>query len=390
MEFQEKFLRILIVHSSAELYGSDRSLLDFVRSRSSGMEVTVALPEYGILVPKLESAGATVIVGEVCKIERTMLSVPGLFRIALSLVRAVFFLSKAQRKSSFNLVYSNTVAVFGGALCARLWRVPHIWHVREIFSGSKAITLGFRHLVAKLSSTVVCNSTHTRDWIYVTGDVEKYLVIWNGYDAPKVNVDRHAERVSLGASGHDVLFVLVGRINAWKGQQLLVEAFAKLVVGTDCRARLAIVGSAPVGQEQYERDLEACISKANCSDKVILIPYHPDIEHVWIAADVVVVPSTNPEPFGRVAIEAMGFGRPVIAAAHGGLVEIVVDGETGCLVTPCDVSALAAAMFRMMSDTDLRLRMGAAGRARQTALFSLEGYATQLNEVMRTASSKHS
>ncbi|KAF3998164.1 glycosyltransferase family 4 protein [Glaciimonas immobilis] len=386
MEFKAKKLRVLVVHSSAELYGSDRSLLDFVRNRNPDMEFTVALPEHGILVRELENAGAMVIVGEVCKIERAMLSPLGMLRLTKRAVRSVFFLTRVHRNISFDLVYSNTVAVMGGAFCARLWRIPHVWHVRELLEGSRALTWSFRHLVAKLSAVVVCNSAHTRDWISVPSAAEKYCVIWNGYEAPEVKVHRQIERASLGAGERDILFVLVGRINAWKGQQLLVHAFSRLIAKTACSGRLAIVGSAPVGQEHYERDLDACITRMNCAERVVLIPYHADIERVWIAADIVVVPSTSPEPFGRVAIEAMGFGRPVIAAAHGGLLEIVVHGETGYLVNPCDVDALAAAMEKMINDADLRQRMGDAGRARQLERFSLAAYETQMNEVIWSTS----
>lgn len=387
MAARDTSMRLLFVHSSAELYGSDRSLLDFVRHRGPGMQITVALPEHGILVGALVRAGATVIIGEVCKIQRGMFSPRGAFRALLAAWRAVQFLGRARRAAGFDLVYSNTVAVLGGALCARLWGVPHVWHVREILAGSPTLTAGFRQLVTKLSSLVVCNSGQTLNWIKLKGAPDKYRVIWNGFDLPVVHADRLAERARLGVSENDVLFVLVGRINAWKGQQLLVEAFAR--VADDSRARLAIVGSAPVGQEHYERELTSLVAQSGCADRVMLIPYCSDIEPVWIAADVVVVPSTEPEPFGRVAIEAMGFALPVIAAAHGGLLEIVVDGETGYLVTPRDVNALAAAMTKMLGSTDLRQKMGKAGQSRQLALFSVANYATQLSQVIHFTLDQH-
>jgi glycosyltransferase involved in cell wall biosynthesis len=381
----EKDLRILVVHSSAELYGSDRSLLDFVRHRGPHISVTVALPEQGILVKELEAAGAKVIVGEVCKIQRGMFTPRGFFRTVVAALHAIRFLGTARKNDPIDVVYSNTVAVLGGALCARLWRVPHVWHVREILSSSKTLTVGFRQLVSALSSAVVCNSGQTLEWIRPKAGASKYRVIWNGFDVPQIELNRDEERAKLGLSGDDVLFVLVGRINAWKGQKLLVDALALLASDVGVHARLAIVGSAPAGQEHFEKELTAHIEKMGVVDQVKMIPYRPDIEPIWVSADVVVVPSTEPEPFGRVAIEAMGFGRPVIAAGHGGLVEIVVDGQTGRLVTPRDATALASAMKELQHDAGLRQRMGEAGMARQRALFSVGGYAAQLAEVMQTA-----
>ena len=381
----EGMFHILVVHSSAELYGSDRSLLDFIKHRGHDMAVTVVLPETGILEKELKTAGATVIVGEVCKIQRGMLSPSGMLRTLLAGFRAVRFLGQAHKKHRFDAVYSNTVAVLGGALCARWWGIPHVWHIREILTGSKTLTTGFQSLVARLSYAVVCNSGQTLHWIQPKTASSKYRVIWNGFDAPPVATDRSAARAELGITGEEVLFVLVGRINAWKGQKLFIEAFASLPPDARAHIKLAIVGSAPAGQEHYERDLLTHISERGVDSRVEMIAYRPDIEAIWIASDVVVVPSTEPEPFGRVAIEAMGFGRPVIAAKHGGLVEIVLDGETGLLVPPRDADALAGAMQELATNAGLRNRMGQLGRARLVSQFSVLAYATQLGEVIRSA-----
>ena len=379
-----KKLRILVVHSSAELYGSDRSLLDFVRHRGASIQVTVALPESGLLVQELEAAGATVVIGEVCKIQRNMFSFNGLLRIFKTMYRSIKFLGKSRKNGNFDIVYSNTVAVLGGALCARLWRVPHVWHVREIAESSRLLTFGFRHLVSKLSSTVVCNSGRTRDWIFLEGKLNKYKVVWNGFDLPDVLIDRAVERDRLGVGPEDILFVLVGRINSWKGHSLLVKAFSSLPSNIRSKIHVAFVGSAFAGQEHFERDLTLRIKESGVENRMHLIPYRKDIESIWSAADVVVVPSTEPEPFGRVAIEAMAFGRPVIASAHGGLIEIVADGETGRLIPPRDYQSLAVAMAEMVGDPDLRQRMGEAGFLRQKKLFSVNGYATQLIEIMHS------
>lgn len=382
MKNHNKFIRILIVHSSAEMYGSDRSLLDFVRHRGLYIQVTVALPNHGILVKELEAAGAKVIVGEVCKIQRDMFSLHGMFGTVLSAFRTIKFLKSAHINSQFDIVYSNTVAVFGGSLYARFYGIPHVWHVREILEGSKILTYFFRHLVGGLSSTVICNSQKTLDWIKPNNKSNKYKVIWNGFDAPNVDLDRVAERSKLDLNFTDILFVLVGRINAWKGQKLLIEAFASLAPDIGSCAQLAIVGSAPSGKEHYETELVNFVEKLGLSNRVKFIPYRSDIESIWVAADVVVIPSTEPEPFGRVAIEAMGFKQPVIAANHGGLMEIIVDGVTGRLVAPRDAKALATAMSEMICDAGLRKRMGEAGFLRQRALFSVSSYISQLTDVM--------
>jgi glycosyltransferase involved in cell wall biosynthesis len=97
--------------------------------------------------------------------------------------------------------------------------------------------------------------------------------------------------------------------------------------------------------------------------------------------DVAIHASTNPEPFGRVLIEAMALGRPLVAPREGGPLEIVVDGETGILVPPRDASALAAAIERLIDDPELRRRMGDAGRARVDAVFDIRHHVRAMEAV---------
>lgn len=385
-------LSVLVVHSSAELYGSDKSLLDFARRRPAHMALTVVLPEDGPLVPALRACGAEVVVGEVCKLQRVMLSPAGLWRLLRAAAASLRFMRGLHRQRQFQLVYSNTVAVFGGALFARRHGLPHVWHVREIVVGSPALSLLFRKLVRWLSQTAICNSNQTLAWIADGGQARaaRYLAVWNGVDVATQPVDREAARRSLGAAPGDVVFVLVGRINAWKGQQLLVQAFAAMVrqgVTGQVGLRLAIVGSAFAGQGHWLQKLQAAVAASGCAEQIVVQPFRSDVEAVWAAADVVVVPSTDPEPFGRVAVEAMAFARPVIAAAHGGLVEIVQQGVTGLLVPPRDAPALTNAMAALAVDPSLRAAMGQAGLARQRAVFSAQGYADRVAAVLDEAAS---
>jgi glycosyltransferase involved in cell wall biosynthesis len=242
-------------------------------------------------------------------------------------------------------------------------------------------------IVRLLATQVVCNSEQTLAWIRGTSGPsdKRYLAIWNGYSKSGPAADRGSVRRELGVSGDEVLFVLVGRINAWKGQRLLVLAFAELVRETSVPVRLALVGSAFQGQSSFEDELREAIVASGCAERIGLYPFRADIEAVWEAADVAVVPSTQPEPFGRVAVEAMAFAKPVVAADHGGLSEIVKDGQTGLLVPPGDVHALSAALKRLAVGPEERVRLGEAGRQRQMAYFSVASYARGLCEVLTQA-----
>jgi glycosyltransferase involved in cell wall biosynthesis len=97
--------------------------------------------------------------------------------------------------------------------------------------------------------------------------------------------------------------------------------------------------------------------------------------------DILAHTSTAPEPFGRVLIEGMAMARPVIASADGGVPEIVLHGETGLLVPPGDVAALAESMVSLLQDPERAAALGRAGRQRVEAHFTTEQYVRQVQEV---------
>jgi glycosyltransferase involved in cell wall biosynthesis len=380
-------MRVLIVHASAELYGSDRSLLDFVRLRPSGLEACVALPEDGPLVAALRAAGAEVVLGDVGKLRSDMKTPAGALRALRSTLRSQRFLGALHRARPFDLVYSNSIAIVGGALAARRWGLPHVWHVREIVADSPGLAGVFRWMVHRGAERVLCNSDETRAWIGGAGQ-GRYITVWNGYDAPAHQPPQAQAREALGLPADGLLVVMVGRVNRWKGQGLLVRAFAAAQARATTPMRLLLLGSAAEGQQVHEQALAQDVAASGCADRIHVQPFRPDVELAWVAADLAVVPSTEPEPFGRVAVEAMAFGKPVIAAAHGGLVEIVDPGETGLLVAPRDVAALENALVRMADDAALRTRMGSAGLARQRSQFSLARYAQAVSEHLAQAATR--
>jgi glycosyltransferase involved in cell wall biosynthesis len=378
-------VRLLIVHSSAELYGSDRSLLDFVSLQLGGFEITVLLPEDGPLVPLLRGAGARVAIGEVCKVQRSMLGPRGLLRTLGATWRALREIRQLAGGRPFDLVYTNTVAVFAGAAYALVSGRPHVWHIREILAGSPTLSRAFRAIVSALSRVIICNSSQTRAWIELPRSCERCRVVWNGVAVAAPQGRRETERDARGWEPGTVVFALAGRLNAWKGQPLALQAFERVQAALGGRVALWLVGSPFAGQEHFEQALRAQLAGSPAAGAARLEPFRPDVEAVWEAADVVLVPSTDPEPFGRVAIEAMAFGRPVIAAAHGGLLDIVTDGGSGLLVEPRNVEALAGAMSRLANDADMRAQLGAQARTRQQQVFSVDAYVQGVTHALQHA-----
>lgn len=377
---------VLFIHQSAEMYGSDKVLLFITRGlRSTGkFDPVVVLPEEGPLYSALLQSGVEVHIGEVAKVSRSVFSPTGVIRLVGKIFTAIRRIESIVGGRDVSVVHSNTLAVLAGAVWALLRRRKHLWHVHEIVLSPKVVSKAFPWLVNRLSNRVMSNSTMTERWLLGEQPTlaSKSIVVFNGLppvDAPS-EAEIRAFRESVGAGDDAVVVTLAGRINRWKGQELLLEAASLLKRrGRLASLRFVIVGGAAPGLEELPAQLRAQAEASGVGGCCQFVPFIDDIWPVWFGTDIAVVPSTEPEPFGMVAIEAMAAGVPVIAAGHGGLLDIVEIEKTGLLIPPRDVSALADSIDRLATDRVLRKRLGSAGARRQRGLFSVQ------NQVDRTA-----
>lgn len=180
---------------------------------------------------------------------------------------------------------------------------------------------------------------------------ERIEIIHRGVDLSKFNAASvTAQRVITLANDWRItegfpVIMLPGRLTRWKGQTVFIEAIAKL----DRRdIRCLLVGD-DQGRLEYRKELEALINKYDLGEVVRIVESCRDMPAAYMLSDVVVSASTDPEAFGRIAIEAQALGRPIIASDHGGARETVIENVTGWLVPPGDSTALAEAIEKAIS-----------------------------------------
>lgn len=377
---------IFFVHQSADLYGSDRVLLALVSKldREEFLPI-VLLPVDGPLVAELQAAGVEYHVLPISRLSRATLSLRGLLGLPANLIVSLRAINRVLKGRHVDLVHSNTLAVLSGAIWARWHRVPHVWHVHEIILNPKFVRKIYALLLNWFADCIICVSHATKANLLQDKPAlaSKIQVVWNGLarDTSVDVVDVRQYQHSVDMRDGEVLVALVGRINRWKGQSLLVEAAGILWQQGVRNLRFVIVGSVVPGQEHFLIALQQAISESPARKCFVLQPFAQDVWPIWDACDLAVIPSTEPEPFGMVALEAMAASKPVIAANHGGLAEIVVQGETGLLVPPGDATALADAIKRLAADVKLRRQMGEAGLLRYRREFTLDCYVENMVKV---------
>lgn len=355
---------ILCVHQGYELYGSDRSFFQCVMALSEKWphaRIDIVLPKNGPLSNQLRSAGLKVTTDDLWVARKANLRELLFFGMP-RLIKRICVCRKQIKK--YDLVYINTIVVVDFILAAM--KADTILHVREMPSGEIEKFI-LRFLLHIYRGSVIFNSEATAT-IFKKLNSKRSKIVWNGVPDCK-NIINDFNTVN-----HKMHLLFVGRLNSWKGQDLLVEAITKLPNKIRKNIKIRIVGDAFSGQEHYKIELIRKVEDSGLLGQVEIVGFVEKTEPEYRWSDVVVVPSRRPEPFGRVAVEAMAMGRVVVAANHGGLKEIIQPGITGLLFNPNDSDSLASCLVALYGDMSLLKSMGHKARERYLKWFSEEKF----------------
>ena len=378
----------LFVSQTAEKGGAELFMLDLLRHGPEGWGA--GFFSDGPMVRELSAAGREPIVlskkADLFNVRREAsgLNLFGAAGTVLSLARSL-----ARSAAGYRVVCANSQkALFVSALATRLMRRPLVWILHDIITDpafskhTRRAAVLFANLFA---SRVVANSEATaRAFMEAGGRSERVRIVYCGFDAkahPQASPAAAAElRRRFGLTGAPVVG-LFGRLTPWKGQHVLLAALRDLPDDV----QVLLVGSAMFDQEAYEAELRQLVEKEGLTQRVRFAGFQDDVAALMAGVDVVVHSSTHAEPFGRVVVEGMLSGRPVVATSGGGVNEIVTDGSTGLLVPPNEPRVLAGAISRLLADTAFAGRLGAAGRASASQRFGIDqtcrDMAAVLNEV---------
>lgn len=262
-------------------------------------------------------------------------------------------------------------AVVGG-IAARRAHLPYLFTVHNLLPRMNFVQSAVLNLLARHAARVIAVSAAVAHTLQQTGlAAHRIAVIPNGVDLLRfeLRTDANLIRAEHGLGTSEQIVLAVGRLSPEKGFDVLIEAFASLRTRLP-DACLVIVGDGP----------EAARLKAQAEphgDRIRFLGYLSDAAPLYGASDLVIAPSRQ-EGQGIVPLEAMAAGRAVVASRVGGLVETIVEGETGLLVPPGDAPALCGTMETLLNDPGRRATMGAAGRRRVQQHYSLQ---TQIQKI---------
>ncbi len=356
--------------------GVERTAIDVARALSNAGWRPIVASAGGAMKHQIDRVGALHI------------ELPLATKNPLSMYRNIGRLARVIAEHGVELVHARSRApAWSARAAARRAGIPFVTTVHGTHDASWIGKRLYNSVMAS-GDLVITNSGFTRNHLMGQQhvDPEKIRVIPRGidldlFDPAKVSAERMIQLSEAWRLPDDQqVIMLPGRLTRWKGQGVLIDALAKLGRRD---VRCVLVGS-DQGRRRYRAELENKVAAAGLQGVVQFTDHCADMPAAYRLADVVVSASTDPEAFGRVAVEAQAMGRPIIATAHGGSKETILPQATAWLVPPGDVDALAAALGEALSlDKDTR---EAAALEKQTyvrAVFGRELMSQRTLEVYR-------
>lgn len=382
--------KILYLHAGAEMYGADKVLLELIKGLDKSVfEAHVILPTTGVLVSALEDVGAKVSVIEYPVLRRKYFNPKGILNYFVDYLKYSKQLLKYVQDQKIDLIHNNTTAILEGIYLKKKAKVPLVWHVHEIIVKPKLISDFINFLMGRYADRIVTVSNAVLSHIEKSPfiQISQTKVIYNGVDSeryyPQSETDKNHHKEKLGIPKTAKVIGMIGRVNSWKGQTDFLSAVTPILEKNQDTYAL-MVGGVFEGEEWRMEDLKQKVKSTQLSERIILLDFQKDTTSLYNIFDIFVLPSTNPDPLPTVVLEAMACGKPVIAYRHGGVTEMVKEGQNGLFADVGNSNNLRAKINELLDDTSKIERFSMCSRQRQLEHFSLESYITSFTKMYLT------
>jgi len=369
-------LSVLQVIPALDAGGAERTAVDVARAVvKAGGKAWIAT-KGGRLAAEAESADAEIILG------------PFDTKNPLTIWQNAKALTDVIRYKHATIIHARSRApAWSAYLAAQRTGIKYVATYHGIYNTKSGLKRWYNGIMAR-GDAVIANSEYTADHVAAQHKVDprKLHVIPRGIDvegftpervtAPRIDAIRKHWNLTPGKP----VIVMPGRLTRWKGQLVFIEALARL----PHRDFIAVMVGDAQERDAYVDELHASLKRLNLTE-ITRIPGHcSDMPAAFMAADIIVTPSIEPEAFGRVAVEAQAMGKPVVASRLGAQTETVVDGITGFLFPPGDADALAQGMARALAlTTEQRQAMAKKARDRVLASYSVDAMCEATLKVYR-------
>jgi glycosyltransferase involved in cell wall biosynthesis len=265
-------------------------------------------------------------------------------------------------------------------------RIPSIWWLNDVISSDFfpwPMRVSLRWWARQTAARVIVVSNYARDKLVRSGWPPRLVAtIHNG-----LPLERYARcppgqlRRLLGLAAEEPLIGMMGRLAPWKGPDFFLR-LAQAWIQEAPQGHFVLIGQAFNEDQEYAAGLRRFVTDQGLAARVHFVPFQSEVNAALSDLEVFIHTSIKPEPFGRVIIEAMAVGLPVIAARAGGVPEIVNDGVNGLLAEPGNLPQYLAQLRRLLGSASLRKQLSQAAQQSVGEKFSLERVQRQFMQVI--------
>jgi glycosyltransferase involved in cell wall biosynthesis len=371
-------MKICFISHSSDKFGAERALLELIDALKGKIESYVILPRSGPLVEEFKKRNITYCVlpyrwwvGKKFPIWK---------RIARIILNLFTWIPITIRIKGWkcNIVYTNTISVCVGALAAKLLGLPHVWHIHEfgyeghrlVFDFGEKFSLWFMN---RFSDAIIINSYAVAKKYQKYFPLSKIKVIYQA-----VNVPQEINESEVHIQKNDKFYcAIAGSLQEGKRQEEAILAINELV-RRGINVELLIIGK---GELKYKKYLKDLVAKNHLTNYVRFLGYIDNPFPYIKAVDVILVCSRY-EAFGRVTIEAMKLGKPVIGAKSGGTLELIQEGFNGFLYTPGNYKELAEKITFLYEHPEIARQIGENAKRWANQHFTQEKYGNEVFKIL--------
>lgn len=377
-------MKILFLDQTGQLGGAELVLVDLAKPyRESCLVGLFADGPFRNLLQQ-QQIPVQVLTSQLIRVHKDSSLLQGLRGLS-QLVPLIIKVTQLSRH--YNLICANTQkALVVGALASWLSGCPLVYYLHDILS-TDHFSHTNRHLAVTLAnrfaSLVIANSKATQAAFLEAGgrqDITEFVYCGFEPELYQTPDTPSQTRQQLRLDGQFVVGHF-SRLSPWKGQHVLIEALA--YCPSDVTAIL--VGDALFGEQDYVEQLHKQIARLGLEKRVQFLGFRSDIPQLMAACDLVAHTSTAPEPFGRVIVEGMLCGRPVVAAQAGGAAELVETGKTGWLVPPGNPQKLAEVITTCCKQPEHATSIAQQAQTQASQRFHISAINQQIAQLLRRA-----
>ena len=343
--------RILLLHSSNDMYGASRIVLQVIDILiKAKYEVHVLLPYKGALNKIITDKGASCSTYNLGVFRKKYLNLKGLYNRFLKIKMAKNYISNYIDKHHIDLLYTSTSVIISGGLAAKKRGIPNISHIHEIPTGNKLYEI-FTGLFARHFSTkvIAVSNSVAKHWTTYL-DKTQLIKVYNGIVFPLTKTPNNTKR----KSDQNITVTSIGRLVPGKGHKYFIEA-AKELLKLNNQYQFLIVGDTFPGYESYEDELKTFVVENNLHEKIHFLGLRTDIESILGKSDLVFHSSITPDSLPTVLFEAIKMRVPVAATELAGAVEILDDGNCGLLLPLNNAKKSADLINNYFKDEKLKM-----------------------------------